>query len=160
MNNLEFFRQCVAAEYNATHALLLALPDAQLSYRPHPVNRSAAELVEHIVAHVYDLIVILEHKVCDEKLTYEFSGVQAAAADMTAQWNHLKALLENYDEARWEKESVELLVAGKPLVTLPRKDMMWFFFFDIIHHRGQLSAYVRPMGGKNPAVYGYSADTV
>jgi uncharacterized damage-inducible protein DinB len=38
--------------------------------------------------------------------------------------------------------------------------MMWFFFFDIIHHRGQLSSYIRPMGGKNPAVYGYSADTI
>jgi uncharacterized damage-inducible protein DinB len=160
MTNLDFFRQCVAAEYNATHALLLALPDEQLSYRPHPVNRSAAELVEHIVAHVYDLIVILENKVCDVKLSYDFPDLSAAAADMAVQWNHLKTLLENYDEARWEKEPVELLVAGKPLVTLPRKDMMWFFFFDIIHHRGQLSAYVRPMGGKNPAVYGYSADTL
>lgn len=160
MNNLEFFRQCVATEYPATNALLLALPDGQLSYRPHPVNRSAAELVEHIVAHVYDLIIILEHPVCDEKLSYAFPNVAAAAADMTTQWNRLKTILENYDEERWEKEPVELLVAGKPLVTLPRKDMMWFFFFDIIHHRGQLSAYVRPMGGKNPAVYGYSADTV
>ena len=160
MNNLEFFRHCVAAEYNATHALLLALPDAELAYRPHTVNRSAAELVEHIVAHVYDLIIILEHPVCDEKLSYDFKDVSATAADMTIQWNRLKALLEGYDPARWEKEQVELLVAGKPLVTLPRKDMMWFFFFDIIHHRGQLSTYVRPMGGKNPAIYGYSADTL
>jgi uncharacterized damage-inducible protein DinB len=28
-----------------------------------------------------------------------------------------------------------------------------------IHHRGQLSTYLRPMGGKVPAIYGPSADT-
>ena len=32
-------------------------------------------------------------------------------------------------------------------------------FFDAIHHRGQLSAYLRPMGGKVPSIYGPSADT-
>lgn len=29
---------------------------------------------------------------------------------------------------------------------------------DAIHHRGQLSVYLRPMGGKVPAIYGPSAD--
>jgi uncharacterized damage-inducible protein DinB len=28
-----------------------------------------------------------------------------------------------------------------------------------VHHRGQLSAYLRPMGGKVPGIYGPSADT-
>jgi uncharacterized damage-inducible protein DinB len=28
-----------------------------------------------------------------------------------------------------------------------------------VHHRGQLSTYLRPMGGKVPAIYGPSADT-
>jgi uncharacterized damage-inducible protein DinB len=28
-----------------------------------------------------------------------------------------------------------------------------------IHHRGQLSAYLRPMGAKVPSIYGPSADT-
>jgi len=30
--------------------------------------------------------------------------------------------------------------------------------FDIVHHRGQLSTYIRPMGGKVPSIYGPSAD--
>jgi uncharacterized damage-inducible protein DinB len=38
--------------------------------------------------------------------------------------------------------------------------MLWFFLFDVIHHRGQLSTYIRPMGGKNPAIYGYSFDSL
>jgi uncharacterized damage-inducible protein DinB len=28
------------------------------------------------------------------------------------------------------------------------------------HHRGQLSAYLRAMGGKVPSIYGPSADTM
>jgi len=37
-------------------------------------------------------------------------------------------------------------------------DMAWGYLFDMVHHRGQLSAYIRPMGGKVPAIYGPSAD--
>ncbi len=32
-------------------------------------------------------------------------------------------------------------------------------FFDAIHHRGQLSAYLRPMGSTVPSIYGPSADS-
>ena len=34
----------------------------------------------------------------------------------------------------------------------------WGFLFDIIHHRGQLSTYLRPMGSTVPQIYGPSAD--
>jgi uncharacterized damage-inducible protein DinB len=34
----------------------------------------------------------------------------------------------------------------------------WGFFFDIIHHRGQLTTYLRPMGSTVPQIYGPSAD--
>jgi uncharacterized damage-inducible protein DinB len=35
---------------------------------------------------------------------------------------------------------------------------VWGFLFDAVHHRGQLSTYLRPMGGKVPSIYGPSAD--
>ena len=38
-------------------------------------------------------------------------------------------------------------------------DMLFGFLFDAIHHRGQLSIYVRLMaGGRVPSIYGPSAD--
>ncbi len=37
-------------------------------------------------------------------------------------------------------------------------EIMWGFLFDQIHHRGQLSTYIRPAGGKVPGIYGPSAD--
>ena len=36
--------------------------------------------------------------------------------------------------------------------------MAWGYLFDMIHHRGQLTAYLRPMGGKVPSCYGPTAD--
>ena len=36
--------------------------------------------------------------------------------------------------------------------------LLWLAFFDAVHHRGQLSAYIRPMGGTVPIISGPSAD--
>jgi uncharacterized damage-inducible protein DinB len=36
--------------------------------------------------------------------------------------------------------------------------LLWIALFDFVHHRGQLSTYIRPMGGKVPSIYGPSAD--
>jgi uncharacterized damage-inducible protein DinB len=38
------------------------------------------------------------------------------------------------------------------------ENFVWGFLFDAIHHRGQISTYLRPMGGKVPSIYGPSAD--
>ena len=37
-------------------------------------------------------------------------------------------------------------------------DFLWFMLLDSIHHRGQLSVYIRPAGGKVPSIYGPTAD--
>ncbi len=36
--------------------------------------------------------------------------------------------------------------------------MAWSFLFDIVHHRGQMTTYLRPMGSTVPRIYGPSAD--
>jgi uncharacterized damage-inducible protein DinB len=36
--------------------------------------------------------------------------------------------------------------------------MAWSFLFDIVHHRGQITTYLRPMGSTVPQIYGPSAD--
>jgi uncharacterized damage-inducible protein DinB len=49
-------------------------------------------------------------------------------------------------------------VDGKVAWETSLGDMLWGFLFDGIHHRGQLSTYLRPMGAKVPSIYGPSAD--
>ena len=61
------------------------------------------------------------------------------------------------DESAWENKA-RFLVHGNLAWEAPLGDMLWFMFFDSIHHRGQLSTYIRPMGGKVPSIYGPSGD--
>jgi len=159
MNNLQFFNVCMSNEFNGTLALIKSLPTENLQYSPHPVNRTAYQITEHILAHLVDLKTIAKQSLCDETLSYALDGTEDAVQKLEKLWKAVTESLEHLSEDAWDKDLVELTISGKPFVTLARYQMMWFFFFDIIHHRGQLSSYVRPMGGKNPAIYGYSADT-
>ena len=56
MTNREFFKTCLVNELAATVAVIEALPNENLNYRPHPNSRSAYEIAEHIIAHAFDLM--------------------------------------------------------------------------------------------------------
>jgi hypothetical protein len=160
MSNLSFFKACLNNEFNGTFQLFNQMPNDNLHYSPHSTNRSARDIMEHILAHLVDLKVIIESSNCDETLSYDFKDSIDAGNCLEKLWKEVAASLEKINDDAWDTEVVALTISGNPFVSLPRFQMMWFFFFDIIHHRGQLSAYIRPMGGKNPAIYGYSADTI
>jgi uncharacterized damage-inducible protein DinB len=71
--------------------------------------------------------------------------------------NELTDRVSNMDEASWNR-SAQFYYGGKVVSEQAVGQFLWFILFDAIHHRGQLSAYLRPMGGKVPAIYGPSAD--
>jgi uncharacterized damage-inducible protein DinB len=57
----------------------------------------------------------------------------------------------------WEKV-VPFMLQGQEVMKETGYGNAWGFFFDAIHHRGQLSTYLRPMGAKVPSIYGPSGD--
>jgi uncharacterized damage-inducible protein DinB len=75
------------------------------------------------------------------------------------QWsNELTDTVSKMDEASWNRLA-QFYYNGKVVSEQPVGQFLWFILFDAIHHRGQLSAYLRPMGGTVPAIYGPSADS-
>ena len=52
-----------------------------------------------------------------------------------------------------------MYVGDRLLKSAPLGETLWDFFLDAIHHRGQLSSYLRSMGAKVPAIYGESYDS-
>jgi len=56
------------------------------------------------------------------------------------------------------KRTAKLYVGEQLIMEQPLGEFLWYLFFDAIHHRGQLSTYIRPMGGKVPQIYGPSGD--
>ena len=71
--------------------------------------------------------------------------------------NELTDRVSKMDEEAWNR-TAQFYVNGKVVSEQPVGTFLWFILFDAIHHRGQLAAYLRPMGGKVPAIYGPSAD--
>lgn len=72
--------------------------------------------------------------------------------------NDFEKALASADDAKWERKG-GLYFNGKLMKDSPVGETLWDFLFDAVHHRGQLSVYLRPMGGKVPSIYGPSGDT-
>ena len=78
----------------------------------------------------------------------------------------MKEVLETYEEqsrgicARWAALPAERWNGSLEFFGHQRSasSMAWSFLFDIVHHRGQISTYLRPMGSTVPQIYGPSGD--
>ena len=51
-------------------------------------------------------------------------------------------------------DTVKFFTGPKTLGDIPKIDFLWFLLCDQIHHRGQLSVYLRMADGKVPSIYG------
>jgi uncharacterized damage-inducible protein DinB len=86
-------------------------------------------------------------------------SIKEAAGVFTAVAPKLGQALKAIDEKTWDEKMTTLYSPeGKVWQQAPLGGMIWSTLFDLIHHRGQLSTYIRPMGGKVPSIYGPSAD--
>ena len=68
------------------------------------------------------------------------------------------AIAKGMTDGDWASEA-KMSMGGKEVWKTTKGQFALGFLLDLIHHRGQLSVYIRPMGGKVPSIYGPSADT-
>jgi uncharacterized damage-inducible protein DinB len=145
------FAQFWANETRITGKVLSRIPEGS-DYRPDPKSRTAREIAWQIIGEEKMIIEALEtgtgvwapgvvpatmKEVCD---VYASQSV-----DIVRRWQALP-------RERWEG-TVEFFGRQRPAAP-----MSWGFLFDIVHHRGQITTYLRPMGSTVPQVYGPSAD--
>ena len=163
LSNREFLFQKWAQEYPAFVRVFKALPAHGLDYRPHPRSRSAGELVALLVSAQQGCIQLCEsRKSLYSGLRWQEPGSFGSLDDMIATYERdhdtFAIQLHGLDDKAWYQQA--WLIRGKEEILL--KDtvggLLWIALFDGIHHRGQLSTYIRPMGGKVPSIYGPSAD--
>ena len=157
MTNLEF---CIArrkAELPAFVKVLKAVPQGRHDYRPDPKSRTAAELAWLLAAEEAALVTLLDTGTIDWKETAPPASVAESVAAYERSAATVNERLAKVDEAAWQKKA-SFVMDGKAVWEDTTQNMIWGFLFDAIHHRGQLSTYLRPMGGKVPAIYGPSAD--
>src|SRR5215211_5057597 len=149
MRNYEFFAKCVESETPAFLRVLRAVPGDQLHYRPHEKNTPAGALSWQMAREMESLAALFVNGVIDYKSSEE-NGSIAEAADLFE-----RSAKEVVERARATNEDLwrgpaKFLYNGQAAWEAPAADMAWGFLFDLIHHRGQLSVYLRPMGAKVP----------
>jgi uncharacterized damage-inducible protein DinB len=144
-------------EHATTKRVIEAIPADRGDYRPDPMAKSATEIAWHIVAAENRFMAGVADGVFDFTPNHKPETVRTSAD--IAKW-YADSFEKNY--ARLEKLSGEQLlktVDFRGLFNLPAVAYLSFSSNHSIHHRGQLSVYLRPMGGKVPAIYGESYDS-
>ena len=156
MSTREHFLKVFRDEKPRFLRVLKAVPADKGSYRPHEKSASAGGLVWLLASELSDACKVADRGEVDFVMPPEPPVAEAVAAyDRNAA--ELEKKLVQLDDAAWAK-TARFKVDGNVAWETPLGEMLWGFLFDAIHHRGQLSTYLRPMGAKVPSIYGPSAD--
>jgi uncharacterized damage-inducible protein DinB len=144
-------------EAPATQKVISRIPQDRSDYRPEPKSRNAREIAWLIVREEMVLGNGLEKGVL-EWVEVPTPATMKEILD-TYQQHHDKVTqkLERLSDAQWERH-VPFMFGNQEVMKETGYENAWGFLFDIIHHRGQLSTYLRPMGSTVPSIYGPSAD--
>lgn len=150
----ELFLKFWEKEAGTTRKVFSRIPEAS-DYRPDPKSRPAREIAWLIVR---ESVVLVEGL---EKGTLEWAEVPAPATmkevlDAYDRGNLVKRM-QAVDSARWDGR-VPFMMGGQQVMNETAIDNAFGFLFDIIHHRGQITTYLRAMGSTVPQIYGPSAD--
>ena len=158
--------ESLVSEYNSemrsTRRMLERIPPDRLEWRPHVKSFSAGDLAAHIVDSVDWLEHIFTRDEFDfDQRTYKSSpgdSLSALLAKLDGQVAAGTSILAGLDEAALASHW-RLKVFGKVRVDRPKAVAFRDFTLShMIHHRGQLSVYLRLLDVPVPGVYGPTAD--
>ena len=146
--------QQLQGDWMTTYKVISAIPEAKKDYKPDANARSAFELAVHAAgADVWFLDGVINGKFGDPKDSEPSIG---SVAELAA-W---------YKQRFPQRLERVLALDGAHLaqivdffgMKLPGVNVLLFTLVHMVHHRGQLATYLRPMGGKVPSIYGGSHD--
>ncbi|HUB31810.1 MAG TPA: DinB family protein [Bryobacteraceae bacterium] len=144
-------------EHGVTRSVIEAIPADKSDFRPDGISKSALDLASHIVTAEFRFL----------------DGVAAGAFDFTPH-PLPESVRTPADLAAWYAENFAPRLARLRQLTgeqlgqiidfrgryqMPAVMYLGRMLHHTVHHRGQLSAYLRPMGAKIPAIYGESYDS-
>ena len=141
-------------ELPVTCKVIAAVPDAKRDFKPEPLARSAWDIATHIASSdIWFLNGIADLKFSPEQPTNSSN----TSADLAKEYEkHFNAAAERVDKMTPEQLLTPIEFFGA--FNLPAFAYLEFMLKHSVHHRAQLSTYLRPMGSKIPSIYGGSAD--
>jgi uncharacterized damage-inducible protein DinB len=152
------FLDVFTREHATTFKVIHAYPPDKGGLQPHPRSSSAKKLVwtfaveQGVAAAAIDGTLTMppsfppEPATLAEAITSYEAGVKSVAAKVA-----------KMSDARLRAKVPFFTGPGK-FGEVPVGDILWLMLMDSVHHRGQLSVYIRLAGGLVPSIYGPSAD--
>ena len=144
-------------EMKTTVGVLAAVPNDKLAYQPDSLAKSGIGLVRHIVLEDEWLLNSIadgqfnpppdDSDACD--IMTPADGVARYQAKLPAALARVRAI---------SPEQLTRVIDLFGMIQLPAVDFIALALKHSVHHRGQLSSYIRPMGGRVPSIYGPSAN--
>ncbi|GAB3836025.1 DinB family protein [Hymenobacter jeollabukensis] len=152
----------LTAEAQLTRRVLARVPVAQFGWQPHPKSMTLGQLAGHttdligwikdtldttdIDVAAFDGVVPAPLTSSEELLAYFEQRAEAAR-------NGLETASAEDLEQPWTMRS-----GAQVLLTQPRAEVVRHLISHMIHHRGQLTVYLRLLDVPVPGTYGPSAD--
>jgi uncharacterized damage-inducible protein DinB len=154
----DMYLQTFQRECQITLRLLKAFPKDKADFRPHPKSRTALELASVFAG---------EQGICDMALKGKIdfgSGKMPGPVDLAQAISAFESAMNGtYAKVSQAGDdvlgrTVQFPVGPGKMGDLRAMDILWTTLMDQVHHRGQLSVYLRLAGGKVPSIYGPTAD--
>jgi uncharacterized damage-inducible protein DinB len=145
-------------EMQATLRVIAAIPDSRLDYQPDAKAKTGLGLVRHIALEDSWLL----NSIADGVFTpppddSNACGIMNAADGASRYKNDVPVALNRVRAMSGDQLNTVIDLLG--MMQAPGINFLAMALKHSVHHRGQLSTYIRPMGGKVPGIYGPSADT-
>ena len=137
-------------EHRITTSIIEAIPLDKGDFRPDQISKSALDLAWHIA--------VTEVRFMEAVPAGEFDLSPKPRPDSIKNSEDLTGWYTDNFELCFEKltklsnEQLLKIVDFRGLFQLPAVMYLGFMLHHSIHHRGQLSMYLRPMGAKVPAM--------
>lgn len=143
-------------ESRITKKVLEAVPADKCEHRPDPISKTAIELVRHIA--------VAENRFLETVINGVFDVNAAALPENVktpqevANW-YEQRFAKNFDAlTKLTGDQLTKMVDFRGLFQRPAVSFLLLSMVHTVHHRGQLSSYLRCMGAKVPSIYGASYD--
>lgn len=158
----ETFWKELEQEGAITRTALERIPPDKLAWKPHEKSMTFSRLGGHIAEAIGWIKPTLENDELrmDSSVNQAFDAPSVDAMIEAVDQNlaDAKEALLNADDSIWPV-TWKLILDGNPMIEMPRVAVMRGMIFNhMVHHRGQLSVYLRLNNVLVPSMYGPSAD--
>lgn len=159
VNSKQQFIDVWTRENATTRRVLAAFADGLGEFTPHERCKTAREVAYIFVRSQTRTAAALNNQW--QWPPPPFPPVPESYANVLAAFDQtteaVKSALSNAPESRMA-ETITFLTGPKQFGQIPVSQLVWFMLLDAVHHRGQLTVYLRAAGAKVPSIYGPTAD--